>query len=84
MDYMKEAKKAVVAYANAYLTESKDEKITLNDVAIVWFAKTLQNFKALCIVPDFYGKYFEINFNGDKNELYLDVYLKEDNMAVKL
>lgn len=83
MDYMKEAKKAVAAYANARLAESKDEEITLNDVIIVWFAKTLQNFKALLITPEHYGMYFEVNFNGDKNELYLDAYRKADNMAIK-
>ena len=30
------------------------------------------------------GRYFEITYNGDKNELYLDAYRKEHNECIKL
>lgn len=53
------------------------------DVYIVWFSKTLQNFKALVstTLPD--GRYFEVTYNGDKGELYLDVYEKKENITIK-
>lgn len=53
------------------------------DVYIVWFSKTLQNFKALVstTLPD--GRYFEVTYNGDEKELYLDVYEKRENQVIK-
>ena len=52
------------------------------DVFIVWYCKTLQNWKALAGI---YGRdeYFELTYNGDKKELYLDVYKKSENMCLK-
>lgn len=54
-----------------------------DDIYIVWFSKTLQNWKALVstTIPD--GRYFELTYNGDKKELYLDSYIKEDNKVIK-
>lgn len=52
------------------------------DVYVVWFSKTLQNWKALIstTLPD--GMYYEVTHNGDKSESYLDVYKKFENMTV--
>lgn len=54
--------------------------ITLENVYVVWTCKTLQNYKALLsttIAGD--GVYAEYTYNGDKQELYEDVYLKVTN-----
>lgn len=53
--------------------------LTPEDVLVVWFAKTLQNWKALVIttLPD--ELYYEVTFNGDKNEIYIDTYVKVEN-----
>ena len=52
-----------------------------HDVAVVWLCKTLQNMKALLCVPSVQdGKYYEVTYNGDKDELYFDVYKKQMNM----
>jgi hypothetical protein len=61
-----------------------DDIVSPNEVYIVWSCKTLQNWKALAAtsLPD--GRYFEITFNGDKRELYLDAYRKESNEVTKL
>jgi hypothetical protein len=42
----------------------------------------LQNNKALLstTVPD--GRYYEITYNGDKHEAYLDTYVKESNEKI--
>lgn len=29
------------------------------------------------------GVYFEVTYNGDKGETYIDVYFKKDNLCVK-
>lgn len=56
------------------------EKIDLSNVFIVWSCKTLQNYKCLAsttVSGD--GIYAEYTYNGDKQELYEDVYQKIQN-----
>lgn len=48
-------------------------------VYVVWFSKTLQNWKA-CLstsLPD--GVYYEVTYNGDRQEAYVDTYAKVRN-----
>lgn len=52
------------------------------DVYVVWFCKTLQNWKALVSTTLFDSTYYEVTFNGDANEAYLDVYRKVENLKV--
>lgn len=51
------------------------------DVFMVWKAKILQNWKYLIssTLPD--GMYYELTFNGDKQEWYLDAYKKFENVV---
>ena len=79
---MNKAKKLVKDYYNSHVDVTDNVVLTENDVYIVWFSKTLQNWKALVStnVPD--GMYYEITYNGDKKETYLDAYKKWDNKCV--
>lgn len=54
------------------------------DVYIVWYCKTLQNWKALASTTLYDGMYYELTLNGDKNEIYLDAYKKFDNKCISL
>ena len=57
-------------------------KITPEDMYIVWFCKTLQNWKAL--VSGVYVKeYIEVTYNGDRREAYVDVYQKVCDEHIK-
>ena len=58
------------------------KKLTIKDVFIVWFSKTLQNWKALVSTTVSDGMYYEITHNGDKGETYLDAYKKWDNQCI--
>ena len=73
------AKKAVVDYYN-----ENGNKITADEVYVVWLCKTLQNNKALLSTNVSDGKYCEVTLNGDKEEMYLDVYKKEKNICINL
>lgn len=57
----------------------------LEDVAIVWKCKTLQNWKYLLITARSKsdGTYYELTYNGDKKEWYLDAYKKFENVVIK-
>lgn len=57
--------------------------IDQGDVFVVWSCKTLQNYKCLVsttVSGD--GIYAEYTFNGDKQELYEDVYKKLTNACI--
>lgn len=83
-NFMKLAIDAVVEYFNTQADSTdKNNKITEDDVFVVWMCKTLGNNKALLstTVPD--GMYYEFTWNGAKNEGYLDAYKKWKNVVVK-
>lgn len=82
MDYQKIARKIVLNYANEHIDKTDNVQITLDNVFIVWFCKTLQNWKALVstTLPD--GMYYEVTYNGDNKEIYLDAYKKFENRKI--
>lgn len=82
MEYQKIARKIVLDYANEHIDKSDNMYMTLNNVYVVWFSKTLQNWKALLstTLPD--GMYYEVTYNGDKKEVYLDAYEKFENQKI--
>lgn len=82
MNYQKIAKRVVLNYANKHIDKTDNVQITLDDVYVVWFCKTLQNWKALIstTLPD--GTYYEVTYNGDKKEIYLDAYKKFENQKI--
>lgn len=83
-EFIKICKEKVRDYANRHIDKTDNVQITTNDVFIVWSCKTLQNWKALVSTTLCDGMYYEITFNGDKNECYLDAYKKFENIVIKL
>jgi len=75
-------KDVVAKYVNEHL--DKSDGTPYYEVYLVWYCKTLQNWKALVstTLPD--GMYYELTLNGDKQELYLDAYKKFENKCIKL
>ncbi len=52
-------------------------------VYVVWKAKALQNWKYLISSSLFDGMYYELTFNGNAGEWYLDAYKKFENRVIK-
>ena len=52
------------------------------EVYTVWKAKALQNWKYLISSTLFDGMYYELTYNGDKKEWYLDAYKKFENIVI--
>lgn len=76
-------KNLIIDYVNNNFDKTDDVKpINIKDVYVVWMCKTLKNSKALLstTVPD--GKYYEMTYNGEKDELYMDVYTKLANKCI--
>lgn len=83
MNYQEKAKQIVIDYYNEYVEITGNKKLKESEVFIVWFSKTLQNWKALVSTTISDGMYYEVTYNGDKKETYLDSYMKWENVCVK-
>lgn len=83
MNYQEKAKQIVIDYCNEHVEKTDNKKLTESEVFIVWFSKTLQNWKALISTTISDGMYYEVTYNGDKKETYLDAYKKWENVCVK-
>ena len=81
-EFLNWCKQEVCKYVNNHLDKSDNKKITTDDVYMVWCCKTLQNNKALLSTTLFDGMYYELTYNGDKQEMYVDVYKKWENYKV--
>ena len=83
-DFVEIVKREVARYANLNLDKSDCVNVTEDDVYIVWMCKTLQNNKAMASTTLFDGMYYEITYNGDKNEIYFDAYKKWQNIVLEV
>jgi hypothetical protein len=70
----------VMNYIIAHLDKSDDTPDF--EVYIVWKCKALQNWKYLLSSTLFDGMYYELTYNGDKKEWYLDAYKKFENKVI--
>lgn len=81
-EYLQKCKKIVAEYTNEHLDKTDGKQISEDDVFVVWYCKALQNHKALLSTTLFDGMYYELTYNGDKNEVYLVAYRKWKNKAI--
>ena len=75
------AKQVTLNHLNS-LRPAQLEAYTIDDVYIVWFCKTIQNWKALLSTDVVSGMYYELTYNGDKDELYMDIYSKYNKIVI--
>lgn len=52
------------------------------EVYIVWKCKALRNWKYLLSSSLFDGMYYELTYNGNREEWYLDAYKKFENRVI--
>lgn len=83
-EFLRLCKAKVAEHTNSHMDVTDRQQVTAHDVYLVWSCKTLQNNKALLstTVPD--GMYYELTYNGDKNELYMDAYKKFEYRYFKM
>lgn len=72
----------VTDYFNHRNDKTNEQQLEKEDVFVVWSCKALQNNKALLSTSVSDGMYYELTYNGDKDELYLDAYKKWENVCI--
>ena len=73
--FIEKAKTAIIRYYR----DISFANLTMDDLFVVWSCKTLQNYKAILATNAHDQRIFEVTYNGDKHEGYLDAYVKEEN-----
>ncbi len=81
-EFLNKAIELVADYTDEHT--DKSDNVPEYTVFVVWYCKTLQNFKALLSTTLFDGMYYEVTYNGDKDEIYLDAYKKIENRCIKI
>ena len=68
-----------------YIKDHIDKSDPAPDFTVytVWKCKTLQNWKYLISSTLCDGMYYELTYNGDSEEWYLDAYKKFENKVIK-
>ena len=83
-EFISKAKELVAEYTNDHLDVTDGIEFDQESVYVVWQVKVLQNAKALLSTPLPDGMYYEVTYNGDKDEIYFDAYKKFHNMRVEV
>lgn len=82
-DYTEKAKRLVFEQVKS-LNDLGGQHPTFSsdEIKIVWFAKVLQNWKAIVIttLPD--GFLYEVTYDGNLGQAYIDTYIKQKNVTV--
>lgn len=78
---MEKASRLVTDFVIDHL--DKSDPVPDFEVYVVWFSKTLKNWKAMVstTLPD--QMYYEVTYNGTDKETYIDAYKKFKNVKVE-
>jgi hypothetical protein len=83
-DFILKSREIVRDYTNEHMDKSDNYEIGLDDTYVVWYSKALQNHKGLFSTEVTDGMYYEVTYNGEKNELYFDAYKKFENKCFEM
>ena len=78
-EFEKIAKNAVIKI----MKEQYDIELTLPELEFVWFAHELGYKKCTLYAKKLCHYYPEVTYNRDKDELYVDIYLKQSNTHIE-
>lgn len=81
-EFIEKCKEIVKQYAIEQHSDKSDNEPKF-EIFVVWQCKILQNHKALLSTSLFDGLYYELTYNGNKREIYFDIYKKFENNCIK-
>lgn len=75
-EFLLNAKKLVIKNYNDHRNSRNLPSLAISDVDVVWFTKAAGNLKASITSQLAKGLLWEVTYNGQKSEVYLDTYKK--------
>lgn len=66
------------------VSRKHNEVFEINDIIMVWFAHTLGYKKGIFIDNGKNNRIYEVTYNRDKNEMYVDEYDKQSNTVFEI
>jgi hypothetical protein len=78
------AKELVVDNYNRHHDSGRTPPLTMGDVFIVWFVKTLENWKAVVGSSVLRGLLYEVSYNGEESEAYIEIFKKINSTKVTI
>jgi hypothetical protein len=82
--FLSRAQELVTENFNAHRKTSKIPELNRTDVHIVWFAKILGGWKCIIASTVAKGLLWEVTYASARDEIYLDVYSKVNNIKISL
>jgi len=79
MSHINRARELVTLEYNAEIAYGPEDIVVLEDIYVVWFCYILGGWKALLSNYKNDGRYYEVTYNHDQDETYVDTYIKENN-----
>lgn len=80
--FMLLAKQLVVDNYNRHHDSDRTPPLKMSDVFIVWFAKTLDNWKAVVGSSILRGLLYEVSYSGEESEAYIEIFKKINSTRV--
>jgi hypothetical protein len=81
-EFQAKALKLVTHNFNELFFPDAESPAKFGQFYVVWFAKTLDNWKALVSTDIVSGQYWEVTYDGNKNQTYVDHYVKRSNTCI--
>ena len=78
------SRELVVKHYNEVLKQDNLSTIDTTYIQTVWVCKSLKNVKGLFCINRKNSGYYEVTYNGEEHEIYLDSYKKIDNIKVNI
>ena len=80
-DFCSIVKNKAAAFLNFRFWDRGEHQFTPDDISVVWQAKVLQNDYAMAIVSLHPTLFFEFTYDGDQDQLRIDIYMKTDSVS---
>lgn len=81
-DFITKATQVVYELAEQTFDVTDNVKFTLDNVYVVWSCFILGNQKALLSTTLTDGKYYEVTYNANTDQMYVDQYVKVQNKTI--
>lgn len=82
--FLDDAKNLVADNFNAHRNPERSPELLADDMNFVWFGRILAGWKATIMSPQAHGMIWEVTYSVSKNEWYLDIYKKLNNIKISM